>query len=837
MAKVIIKLSYNPYTGTSQLAQVCANKEIPVTQHASLSPILTDRLPRWIAPHDHWRGLFPELAEYYGTSDFEIHYLGLEEDYQLLEAACDTYARPAGISVQLYYDSSAQSRKSNSGAGKLDQVRQLRSQFPAMGLGELTEAGVVQQIFDATLNGQFEIGVVAPVSAGKSTLQNALVGRRNLPTGPRATTAVLTHTKINPALPEFQATAWKQDERVTFQPVTRALIRQLNDGMNPNAPDSGRGQWSKIQLEGPVFRHPLDRTRRFDEGSTSLILTDTPGNNNASNSLHALITQSLLEDENKSMVLFLFSAETLDNTDTRSVLDGTLKAVSKIICQGKHGKLSKDRFLFVCSHADEITESYQNCYDDIRRLLEDYGIREPNLFLVSAYTAELIRAMQRGEMLPAEQNDADRLSDRELSDAARLIAQFSVRYEQSEDFAPEINEDQALYHFSSLPEPVMREFDVRVEQLRQMTPAGQPNREVALIHSGIPALEYTIAEYIDRYATPLKIQQLHDNILRKIRDLKLVDEFQNRLLTDRQKLEDTRKEVIAKMAELNGSHSIKPYLQQLRSREYDTRNIITLHAKLKQELREKTSGMLFSDAVQKEIVQDGNVHSYTAIPRSRLDAFAAQQRKVILEQYDLICARIVEQVNTDVIAQCRQVEQKFEDYVRSLKREGIFDIAGLQIDTVGTLPPEIEQIRLDPDVEIINERIRTERVQKEGFLNAIFAFFDAPFAFEEKDIYGDVEYVSVREVYEDLLAPANDAFDRAVRDTLEESRKRVAAVKQQTEHNLTLLDDYIQSCFEAWKGKLEDAKALEKACANTSRLLNNVQTLIEQIEMILEMEE
>lgn len=834
MSKVIIKLSYNPYTGTSRLAQVYANREIPVTEHASLSPILTDRLPRWIAPYDHWRGLFPELAEYYGALEFEIHYQGLEEDYQLLESACEEYARPNGIAVQLFYDSSAQSRQLNSGAGKLEQVRLLRSQFPSMDLEALTEAGVVQ-IFDATLNGQFEIGVVAPVSAGKSTLQNALVGKRNLPTGPRATTAVLTYTKINPAMEDFQVAAWKQDECITFgPPVTRDLIRQLNDGQNPNAPDSEKAPWSRIQLEGPVFRHPLDRTRRFDEGNTSLILTDTPGNNNAANALHGLITQSLLEDENKSMVLFLFSAETLDAADTRSVLDGTLKAVSRIICQGKHGNLSKDRFLFVCSHADEITESYQSCYNDIRGLLESYGIRQPNLFLVSAYTAELIRAMQREELFPA---DADTLTDRERADAERLIAQFSAVYEESEDFAPEINEDQALYHFSSLPEAVKRDFDIRVNELRQLAPRNKQNREVALIHSGVPALEYTICEYIDRYAVPLKIQQLHDNILRKIRELKLVEDFQNQLLADRQKLEHTKKEVITKMAELNGSHSIKPYLQELRSREYDTRNIIALHAQLKLQLREKTSGMLFTDAVQKETILDGQTHTYTAIPRKKLDAFAAQQRKVILEQYDLLCARIVEQVNTDVIAQCRQVEQKFEEYVNSLKKEGIFDIAGLQIDAVGSLPPEIEQIRLDPDIEIINEHVRTEKVQKEGFLNAIFAFFDAPFAFEDKKIYEDVEYVSLREVYEDLLAPANAAFDRAVRDTLEESRKRVVAVKQQTEHNLTLLDAYIQSCYEAWKAKLEDAKALEKACANTDRLLRNVQTLTRQIEMILEMEE
>lgn len=837
MAKVVIKLSYNPYTGSSGLSQICADKEIPITEQSALSPILTDRLPRWVAPNGHWRGLFPELVEYYGTLEFEIHYLGLEEDFRLLENARTEYAIPRGIEVELHYDTSAQGRQNNTGANKLEKVRMLRSQFPEMGLAELQEAGV-PQIFDSTLNGLFEIGVVAPVSAGKSTLQNALVGRRNLPTGARATTAVLTCTRINPRFPDFQVKAQHHDRWVTFQqPFTRELVRQLNDGMDPNDPEGAHVDWSQIYLEGPVFRHPLDCSRRFDEGNVELILTDSPGGNNAGSALHSFITQSLLENENKSIVLFVFSAETLDNTDTRAALEDTLRTVGRIIRQGSHGKLSKDRFLFVCNHADEITEPYRSCYDDIRRLLEQYGITDPNLFLVSAYTAELIRSLQRSEILPSEQKQAgDELTETERYDAERLICQFSEVYDESEDFAPEVNDDQALYHFSSLPDDVKQKFDEQVELLRRQDPGTRSNREVALIHSGIPALEYTIAEYIDRYAVPLKIQQLHDNILRKIQELKLVEDFQDKLLADRKKLEATRKEVISKQAELNGAYSIQPYLEELRTREYDTSNIIALQATLKRTLRANTNQLL-KGYVSRNYVRDGETVSCQAIPRADLDRFITQQQQIIREQYDMICRKIVDQINTDVIAQCRRVEQEFENYVNSLKREGIFDIAGMKIDALHSVPPEIEQIRPEPDIEIINEHVRTEKVQKEGFLNAIFAFFDVPFAFEEKEIYEDVEYVSVREVYEDLLAPANTAFDTAVRETLEESRKRVSDIKQKTEYNLKLLDDYIQKCLEEWKRKLEDVQTLQNSCANTRRLLQNAQTLIRQIDAILEMEE
>lgn len=58
----------------------------------------------------------------------------------------------------------------------------------------------IQANFNTAINSDFRIVVVAPMSSGKSTLINAIIGRDMLPAVNQATTAVITEIKDNDML-------------------------------------------------------------------------------------------------------------------------------------------------------------------------------------------------------------------------------------------------------------------------------------------------------------------------------------------------------------------------------------------------------------------------------------------------------------------------------------------------------------------------------------------------------------------------------------------------------------------------------------------------------------
>ena len=848
MATIKLKLYHNTYTVETRLSRIDGDVEIPIREDSSLAVILFDRLSRWIAPHDEWEGFFSKIKNFYGSSRFVIDFIGTQEDFELLREARERYAHPAGITVDLNYLPGAEAREHNTGRYKMQRIRQMHKDIQN-GSETMFRSPEILEIFDNTLNDEFPVGVTAPINSGKSTLQNAMIGKRNLPTSSEAKTATITYTKINRDKDSFSVRTYDKDGNWQDYPdavVNQDMVEQLNDEIYPGCPDGKQAKWEKICLEGPVFRAPSDQSRRFDESDLQLVLIDTPGNNNATNEEHNKITQQLLDSDSNSMVLFVFSAQTLQYKDTRESLTKAISSIADSIRMSDNQKISRDRFLFVCNHADEIDEPYPKFYQTVKDILKDSGIEDPNLFLTCAFAAEAIRADQRNRYF-YEQNRMEELDgfterDGELMDSLiKLLstdhsapAAASGGYTRVQKIT---NPDKALYHFSSLPDAVKKQFDDQVAAIRAANPDAKVWPEVALIHSGVPALEYTIAEYIDRYAIPMKIQQLHDNLTSRIEELKMLETATASWAASDEALKKAQKELESKVKILKDSKKVKPYLEELDKIGFDRDYLIYKHSTLRQQLAGKAK-LNSEDFVTKEKYINGTKTEYQAIPRARMDNYVEKQIAQIRLNYDKICNEITSYLENEIITKCNNIEEKFRKYVESLAEDGLFDLAGLRIDQLQDTKTVIQDPKLNPVIDKKREKTGTKKVKKHNpvsFVRRIFGT-DSMKDYKYVAVYGKVEYVDVQNLYEDMLAPYYTQFDNGIKKAIDETEKEFKYAKDTTQKNLETLNGYIKAALTDWHQKLNSKLTIQEETKKYRLALDQTQRLVDELSTLLDIE-
>ncbi|MBR4625345.1 MAG: dynamin family protein, partial [Alphaproteobacteria bacterium] len=173
--------------------------------------------------------------------------------------------------------------------------------------------------FKRATSEQFCINVVATMSAGKSTLINALLGKKLMPMASMATTATIVRI-IASNQDYFSAIAFdKNDEQIAEdENITYETMKIWNTDE----------RISSINIYGPI---PC-----VDNVGMRLVLVDTPGPNNSRDEQHKAMTYDMLESSEKSLVLFVVNATT-EGTDDESAL---MDFVSD--CMKNGGKQSRD---------------------------------------------------------------------------------------------------------------------------------------------------------------------------------------------------------------------------------------------------------------------------------------------------------------------------------------------------------------------------------------------------------------------------------------------------------------------------------------------------------------
>lgn len=479
MAQVYVK--YNPYRMTTQIK--VNGKEI--SNDSTLFKVTKGkRLQEWV-------GNFPQmLVDEFNTVDFDIEFYGMELDWDDFEDIF-VHAKNEGIIKNL---------KIKFIEGKSDDAISDK----IVGVFTDLQEGPVDDFRDPKLvkafaninNSVFPINVVATMSSGKSTLINALIGKKLMPSKNEACTATITEILDND-VEQFSAVVYDEEDSL-IQEIANLTYDNMSE-LNDNA------DVYKIAAKGNI---PF-----LDAKSTALMLVDTPGPNNSQNQAHKNTTYRAINNDSNNLILYVLNGTQLSTNDDASLLSYVADQIKK------GGKQVRDRFLFVINKMDGFNpeeEDIGRAISAAKSYLGSYGIEDPQIFPCSAYTALNIRTYFDG----IDIDNLTRSAERQLPQAARdtlpMIDKF-VEYESMH-----------LEQYSTLSPSAKRELDFKLSQAEK----NGDTKELALIHCGIYSIEAAITAYVKKYAKTKKVKDLVESFQEVLESTQILTKAKTQVATD-----------------------------------------------------------------------------------------------------------------------------------------------------------------------------------------------------------------------------------------------------------------------------------------------------------------
>lgn len=500
-----VKIKYNPYRlETEVLIDDAAPK-----QNSKLN-VGDRRLQEWVEE------LPTILFDECGSRDFNITFHGTLLDYEDMEAMARD-AKSKGINIKLTHIPAKE---------VADKEAAIAEIFHAIQEGpfeELKQPDVVRA-FELAKSSDFEVNVVATMSAGKSTLINALLQQKLMPSKQEACTATITEIKDTDAI-TFRAKAYNAqgDLIEDHEQLSIDIMNRLNSD-----PDV-----SKIRIEGNI---PF-----VSSDDVSLVLVDTPGPNNSRDPEHKAATYRMLSESSKTLVLYILNATQLAVNDDYNLL----RHVADSMKVG--GKQSRDRFIFVVNKLDDFKkgeDSVEAAISKVREYLRDNGIENANIYPASALTALNIRTI-----LAADGND----DDDEVYEAKGKVRKF-------------INNEEM--HFEKLAPLAPTTRGTIQTMLSQAEDIGDTKQQ-ALIHCGIIPIELAIKTYVQKYAKTAKIKNIVDTFSKRLESANSFETTKRDIAEN----QDKQKEILANIEilkkKLNSGEEAKSFKSRISAINYD----------------------------------------------------------------------------------------------------------------------------------------------------------------------------------------------------------------------------------------------------------------------------
>ena len=223
---------------------------------------------------------------------------------------------------------------------------------------------------DRKIYRNIEVFVMATMSSGKSTLINALLSKKLLPSSNEACTATITKV-INTNQENYSAKAYSEKREL--------LYKEYNISYEKMKEWNNNEKISEIEIHGVIPFVKKERT-------LNLTLIDTPGPNNSQNIEHQkILERHLVENINENtMILYVLNATQLGITDDSNLLDKLIKNVGNntkniIFALNKLDCFNED---------DDISETIA----EVCEYIEKKGVETPNIFPIAALPDLTIRS-------------------------------------------------------------------------------------------------------------------------------------------------------------------------------------------------------------------------------------------------------------------------------------------------------------------------------------------------------------------------------------------------------------------------------------------------------------
>ena len=769
MLDVVIK--HNPY---KVISEITVNGESPKI-NSKIKQYLNRRFQIWV---DQIPSL---LSEEYNDDEMNVTFYGTELDYQDLFAALKMEQEKNGIQFK------ANKMPAKEFGDKENDIRNLFKQVQELPFEELHSPSVVNA-FESAFNELLEVNVVATMSAGKSTLINALLGKKLMPSKAGACTATITRIQDNDDL-NFKAVTYDENgSEINHYPK---LDYKQMVGLNKNK------EISKIEVLGDI---PFVKS---DEAT--LVLIDTPGPDNARNKNHGLVTAEALDQSSKMLVLFVMNGGKLHD----EAQDAFLRKIAKSMSVG--GKQPRERFLFVINKMD----SYDDEDDDIAgetipetiEYLEEMGIENPNIFPAAAQPALLIRRY-------LECHDAEKR--RELWEDIRPIAEKLIRHEQLH-----------LEQYANLPRSCQETIDGELEiALSKGDILGQ-----ALIHTGIRGIEETIRMYVTKYCRPAKITNVVDTFKHGLDDAEAFEKTRKKIAScqdERAELEKTINVLTEKITSQAENNAFKKKIENLNIESKLEKSLKVLISKVEEPLSD-----FWINCPKEEMNEDEAlrfVKRFEKIVTQKENEFQVGVNHLLLEDIQ------------------RKGQQLLEEYIKKLEvisEECCFK--GLHINLSSFVQGKMAI--LNTNVALVNavdsrtethieERSRTVIKRRSGWDR--FFHITSWFNPEYEDIeYYDVEikekirFISREKLAVQLVQPIKTSIYDEKSRILEYAKEETENIKKYFEGQFTEVDNLLVKKANELKMAISSKENAEEALNDANYLLDQLEIIKAELEAIL----
>lgn len=847
MAQVYVK--YNPYRLETT---VKVNGRDVSTDSILYKVTKGKRLQEWI-------GKFPKmLREELNTLDFSLEYCGMALDWDDFEDAFEQAQKEGIIKVSnMKYIAGKSDEDINE---KIVKVFQDLQEGP---LDDFRDAKLTKA-FENTNNAIFPVNVIATMSSGKSTLINALLGKKLMPSKNEACTATITEI-LDADDPTFAAVVYNEDDVVLMEVphLTYEIMNELND--NPNV--------HRISTEGDI---PF-----LDSKSTALMLVDTPGPNNSQNQAHKNTTYRAINNDSNNLILYVLNGTQLSTNDDAALLHYVADQIKK------GGKQVRDRFLFVINKMDQFNpqeESIEKAILSAKRYLASYGIDDPQLFPCSAFTALNIKT----DLAGIDIDNLTRAQERQLPISARDTLLMIDKFLEFESMH--------LEKYSTLSPSAQQELNFRLSRAIE---SGN-TKEQALIHSGIYSIEAAITAYVKKYAKTKKIKDLVESFQEVLESSEVLVKAKTRVATDekaakacaeraaavRQKIADGKEAEVfkQKIADLDpmpiitekaeqlkqnattkSNKIFRPYGETLTSRDEAKRLVNQFSTFSSDAMAELTSEL--ESVINREIVSTGErlLMEYQE-KVSKFDE-SSNDEQLDFQTLDLIKGALntmretAESWTTDdfaseTVEDIGETTYEERTYYEKVGQEEEEIVVGSHEEKVGTRKVKVGSHR---------EKVGTRRVKKSGFFAKIARIFGG--GYEEEDVYETVddykdedvyktvlEYKTImRDVFEEktehiekfsvstaliqqaLISKMRRNLDEGTESALGFAEEQVEAMKAQFSRIFTELDEIIASKYAELEKCATDESEKRETLQKNKGILKWIETNMNEINSILDM--
>jgi GTPase len=847
MAQVYVK--YNPYR-LSTLIEV-NGREIE-TDSTLYKLVKGKRLQEWI-------GEFPEmLTKELNTVDFEIEFCGMDLDWDDFEDAFQNAKKIGTVkTADLKY---VEGQAAEDITQKIvDIFNDLQDKDAP--IDDFRDPKLVRA-FESVNEAEFPVNVIATMSSGKSTLINALLGKKLMPSKNEACTATITEILDNDK-EGFQAVVYDKQGNVIRE--TDNLTYEVMSELNEN------NQVSKIEAEGDI---PF-----LDAREIALMLVDTPGPNNSQNREHENITYSSVNNDSNSLILYVLNGTQLSTNDDNRLLSYVADQIKK------GGKQVRDRFLFVINKMDGFNpeeEDIGKAIASAKGYLYSHGIEDPQIFPCSAFTALNIRSYLGG----IDIDNLTRADERKLPSAARdtlpMIDKF-IEYDSMH-----------LEKYTTLFPSAQRELNYRLKQAQ----AQNDTKEQALIHCGICSIESAITAYVKKYAKTKKVKDLVETFQEVLESNKVLANAKEQIITDENAAKACAERAAVIREKISGGKEAQKFKEQIQA--LDPMKTINAKAKkLKQKAYKQVQKIFkpYGDTIYSKNETERLINTFAVTGNDSLDEMSAELGSVInhelrengeqiLIEYqeklksidesaiesqldfstiDLIKGELTKmRENTkawasdefieDTVNKVGEVEKEERSYYEKVGEEEEEVVVGSHEEKIGTEKVKVGSHRERTGTRTVrNPNKRWWKIFTPKYIEEdVYENVDD---YEDRDIYKTVlDYKTImRDVYEErtetienysadvsilqtgLLATLSKTLEDGMNSACSYAEKQAESMKKQFINSLEKLDQLITQKYEELEQCAKDQKTREEELKKSKDILEWIEANKNQIDSILDM--